>query len=169
MASQLLLFIHGLGGHQVRTWGRFPELIQADSELSKAWRLAFFPYPSNLFRVPVLTSPHRVRLLADGLRTEMERRYAEAERVVLVCHSLGGLIARRYLLDEYEHKGSINSRVTDLLLYGTPNNASNLKKVARYLSWFHPQLRRCRPTSEGRHRTIPEQGRRSDGARSRNV
>jgi len=75
----------------------------------------------------------------------MERRYAEAERVVLVCHSLGGLIARRYLLDEYEHKGSVNSRVTDLLLYGTPNNASNLKKVARYLSWFHPQLRRlCR-------------------------
>lgn len=53
--------------------------------------------------------------------------------------ALGGLVARRYLLDEY--KNGVDARVTDLLLYGTPNIGTGLARVARYISWFHPQLK----------------------------
>lgn len=138
MASQLVLFVHGLGGHRVRTWGRFPELMQADPELSSEWGVGFFSFPSRFFRMRFLASAPRIQLLADGLRTELEEVHREAERIVLVCHSLGGLVARRYLVDDY--KGGINPRVTDLLLYGTPNTGAGLAKAARYISWFQPQL-----------------------------
>jgi|HubBroStandDraft_6_1064221.scaffolds.fasta_scaffold264884_1 hypothetical protein len=41
-----------------------------------------------------------IQELAAALRTEINNRYVEFGSVVLVCHSLGGLIARKYLLDE---------------------------------------------------------------------
>jgi pimeloyl-ACP methyl ester carboxylesterase len=146
MASQLVLFVHGLGGHQVDTWGSFPGLIRADPELSSAWVVDFFSFPSSRIRVRFLASAPRVQLLADGLRTELETKHPEAERIVLVCHSLGGLVARRYLLDEYRR--GVDSRVTDLLLYGTPNTGAGLANVARHLSWFQPQLRQLSRNSE---------------------
>lgn len=138
MAIQLVLFVHGLGGHRLDTWGRFPELIRADPALS-TWTVDFYSFPSSLFRLRFLTSAPPPQLLADGLRTELELRYPEAERIVLVCHSLGGLVARRYLMDEY--KNGVGTNVTDLLLYGTPNTGAGLAQVARYISWFHPQLK----------------------------
>lgn len=94
MATQLLVFVHGLGGHPVRTWGLFPELIRTDSALSGAWDVNLFSFPSSPIRIRFLASAPRLQLLADGLRTELDTRHPEAERIVLVCHSLGGLVAR---------------------------------------------------------------------------
>lgn len=142
MPSQLVLFIHGLGGDRLKTWGRFPDLIRNDQEISGSWDIDFFSFPSNLIRIPFTSAP-RAHTLADGLCTELDTRYPQAQRIVLVCHSLGGLVARRCLLDQY--KNNVNSQVTDLLLYGTPNTGASLANLARYVPWSHRQLRQlCR-------------------------
>ena len=35
MSSDLVLFVHGLGGDATKTWGEFPELIGRDEELQR--------------------------------------------------------------------------------------------------------------------------------------
>jgi len=47
----------------------------------------------------------KIQELAAALKTEINNRYADFESIVLVCHSLGGLIARKYLLDEVKASG----------------------------------------------------------------
>jgi tetratricopeptide (TPR) repeat protein len=133
-----LLFIHGLGGTAKGTWGRFPEFIEADPELSTKFRIGYFAYPTSLIRLPFLTRPPKIQDLASGLRNQIENRYVDYKEIALVCHSLGGLIARKYLIDETKNKRP--TRVTHLALLAVPNNGAQLARVAQYVSWQHNQL-----------------------------
>lgn len=46
---------------------------------------------------------------------------------------MGGLVARKYILEGYKAKRKIN--VTKLLLYATPNNGTELAKLGKFISW----------------------------------
>src|SRR5436305_186937 len=92
MAKQIVLFIHGLFRNGEVTWGQFPELLRSDPIFSSVWEPALFSFPSPLFRVWFRTPALRIRLLAEGLRTELDTRYPESavEQIAIVGHSLGG-------------------------------------------------------------------------------
>jgi phosphoserine phosphatase/pimeloyl-ACP methyl ester carboxylesterase len=137
MAGTLILFIHGLGGKAEATWGRFAELIAADPEL-KDFATAFYSFPTSLFRLPFSKKYAKIQTLADAVRTELDVRNANYKNVILVCHSLGGLIGRRYLIDEVKRKVSL--RVSGLLLYAVPHNGAGLAAVSAFISWRHNQL-----------------------------
>jgi predicted alpha/beta hydrolase family esterase len=63
--------------------------------------------------------------------------------IVLVCHSLGGLIGKQYLIDQIEQERQL--RVKSLVLFAVPNNGAGLAAVAFCISWRHGQLRQlCR-------------------------
>ena len=64
--------------------------------------------------------------------------FQKHDRIALACHSLGGLIARKYLLEEV--KDGKELKVDRLLLYAVPNNGAGLASVAKYISWRHGQL-----------------------------
>ena len=98
MKSQLLLFIHGLGGNPASTWGAFPELVSADAKLESRVDLGFFEYPTSVFPILFFRKLPRIQALARALRTQIENAFKDYESIILVCHSLGGLIARRYLI-----------------------------------------------------------------------
>lgn len=142
--DRLILFVHGLGGAGEATWrsglrAGFPELIRRDTSVSSEADIAFFEYPTSLFRLPFATKPSRVRDLAEGLRSQLEIRYPEYKSVMLVCHSLGGLVARKYLVEEVKRAGA-KLRVDKVLLYAVPNHGSALAGVGKYISWRHNQL-----------------------------
>ena len=143
MKDQLLLFVHGLGGAAEATWrdGRrpgFPEFIGADGALRDFADVAFFEYPTSLLRLPFTRTPPRIRDLAEGLRSQIEVRYPDYKSIALVCHSLGGLVARKYLIEEVKRDKEL--RVNKLLLFAVPNNGSGLAGIAKYISWRHNQL-----------------------------
>ena len=135
----LLFFVHGLGGSAADTWGDFPRLINEDCNLSAIFDTGFFEYPTSLFRFPFTKSALRIQDLANGLRTELKIRYSEYSNILLICHSLGGLIARRYLLDEIKDQNQLKCR--NLLLYAVPHNGSGLADIGSLISWRHDQLR----------------------------
>lgn len=137
MNSDLIMFVHGLGGHPTKTWGKFPQLVRDDQDLDR-FDVGFFSYPTSVFRWPFSRKAPRIQTLAEGLRTQLDCQFATYERITLVCHSLGGLIARKYLLDEVQDGRSL--RVDRLLLYAVPNNGAGLASVARRVSWRHGQL-----------------------------
>jgi hypothetical protein len=66
--------------------------------------------------------------------------------ITLICHSLDGLVARKYLIEEVKQGREI--RIDKLLLYAVPNNGAGLAGVAKYISWQHNQLTQLCRNSE---------------------
>lgn len=138
MSKMLLLFIHGLGGDAKKTWGRFPYLIENDDALQNEYEIGFYYYPTSLFRLPFSKKMPKIQTLASGLRTQINNQFSQYESIVLICHSLGGLIARQYLIEELKNKRQI--RTSKLLLYAVPNNGAAVASIAKHISWKHNQL-----------------------------
>lgn len=142
MKEKLILFIHGLGGHGEKTWQSkstsFPELITNDDNLSKQYDTDYYQYPTSLFGIPFLTKAPKLQTLSDGLRTQIKNKYSKYKSIVFICHSLGGLIARQYLLDEIKNNQQL--LVEKLLLFAVPNEGSHLAPIADLISWKHYQL-----------------------------
>ncbi len=138
MSEGLIFFIHGLGGNAQTTWGLFPSLIRNEAEL-KGHELHFFSYPTALFSLPWSKKYPKIQTLANALRTEIETRFPRNSNIILVCHSLGGLIARKYLVEEVKNKRPL--QVQGVLLYSVPNNGAGLASIAKHISRWHNQLR----------------------------
>jgi phosphoserine phosphatase/predicted alpha/beta hydrolase family esterase len=139
MGKQLVYFVHGLDGDHRVTWGRFPELIRKDPDLKDTFDIGFFSYPTSLFSMPWSKKYPKVQTLADALRTEIDMRFKDYTSIILVCHSLGGLIARKYLLEEVKSKRPL--RVQGVLLYAVPNNGASIAKIGQQISRWHNQIR----------------------------
>jgi len=137
--EKLILFIHGLGSNPEDTWADFSKLIRTDLDLSREYAIAFYTYPTKKFHFSLKKhSPPKIQYLADALKTEINNRYINYSEIVIICHSLGGLIARKYLTEEIKSKNV--SRIAKLLLFATPNNGSDLAKVGKEFTFTNPQL-----------------------------
>ncbi len=139
--KNLLVFIHGIFGTAEETWQNFPDLVKKDTSLASEYAVAFYEYPSIYlcFRpLPALCTTD-VETLADGLRTQINNRYREYEEIVLVVHSLGGIIAMKYLVDEVESNRGL--KVGGIVLFAVPNSGSEVATLARKLvPWYMPLL-----------------------------
>ncbi|MFC1559567.1 esterase/lipase family protein [Candidatus Margulisiibacteriota bacterium] len=69
-----------------------------------------------------------IRDTRDEVWTNHKDLFASKEdiKVTLICHSMGGLVARKYLVDNYN-----DHHVAELILLGVPNKGSS----ALYLDW----------------------------------
>ena len=122
----VIIFIHGLGGNSLKTWGRFNNLIQEDQKLSE-YKIEPFPYPTSLIKFFPWSIFPKIQDLSDGLRTFINNRTKSDDKVIIVTHSMGGLIARKYFVEEIKNKRKL--RAKKLLLFACPN------KGAQYLEF----------------------------------
>ncbi len=148
--KKLLLFIHGLGGNE-KTWGNFPEFIKHDTQLN-GFDVKIYEYPTSLIRskniVSIFNKPlswivpqtklPKIQEIAQGLKTEIEHRYKEYSEIYLITHSMGGLVAKKYLIDEIRLHQRESLRVKKLLLYAVPNNGSNWADISKVYN--HQQI-----------------------------
>lgn len=140
----LAIFIHGLGSDK-HAWGKFPNLIARDTDLSYFCDIDEFSYPTSL-RTGIFAKIPRIELIAEGLASSIEHTHQKHFEVTLVCHSLGGLVARHYIVHMLKHQKKC--RVKHLYLYATPNNGAELAKFgSRFLPW-NPHVRALGPKSE---------------------
>lgn len=135
-----IIFVHGLGG-DVETWGQFPNLVKADIELEATAH--FYNYPTPLFGLKLFyilqKSYQNLQDLAKGLRTEIEHVHKDADEIILVGHSMGGLVIRQYLVDEYIARRE--PRVKKVILYAVPNEGTSLAKLVTNISTYtNPHL-----------------------------
>ena len=139
MKKRLILMIHGLSSSYEKCWGVFPKLIQEDKELAEDFDIGYYEYPASLFKIPLIQKSLKIQDLAMGLKTIINNKFAEYDSISLVCHSLGGLIARMYLIQEVKVNKSL--KVDNLLLYATPNNGAGLATVGKIISPINNQLK----------------------------
>lgn len=145
------VFVHGFAS-KADTWSNFEKRITEDDDL-KFVDVLRFEYathiPKFLFwrpdrRLPTLST------IADVLQNFLDVQAADYQRLVLVCHSMGGLVAQRYLQRMLNQGlGADLARIRRVVMFATPNAGSEIAgKLRRKLLGSHPQERDLRPLSE---------------------
>ncbi|MDH1561350.1 hypothetical protein N5I19_20555 [Pseudomonas chengduensis] len=135
--KKLILFIHGLSGSANGTWDTMLGVVN-DCEALRNYEIARYEYPTRLFRLPFGKKMPSIQELAEGLRSFIEAKYASKTDILLVGHSLGGLVARRYIAEAVKSKREHS--VKGLLLYASPLNGSGLANIGSNFSWRHAHL-----------------------------
>ncbi|NVL89958.1 MAG: alpha/beta hydrolase [Desulfobacterales bacterium] len=138
---KVVIFVHGLGGDKTKSWGNFSRLIDNDETLKPHVLYDFYGFPTCLCRIPIVSKKYpSIQDLSLGLSTFIRNKYPTAEEIILVGHSLGGLVIGKYLID-ITPQGTKNTNVKKILLYGVPNTGSGLANVGNLVSWKHRQLK----------------------------
>lgn len=114
------------------------QALESDDDL-KNFSIGCYRYPTSLHRGPFGKRMAGIQEIASGLRTHIDEHYPSKSKLVLVGHSLGGIIARQYVLDELKNSRSL--KVAGIALYASPHTGSSLANIGTFVSSSHHHLR----------------------------
>ncbi len=125
-----IFFVHGYGSNSKKAWGKFPEFLDQNPEVSHTIR--FLSYTS-----PPWYKPHKVApdlfTIAESLTTQLLDQCGDLEKdeIVLIGHSNGGVVIKKLFqrLEATNTKHNI-SRVCFLDVPHQGSGAANIGKVA---------------------------------------
>ncbi len=144
-ARTSVFFVHGFGTDEEKTWSKLARLLAADDCLSS---LSFIPFRYATARArlrPWIKIP-TISEIAKGLATEISIRSRLGQDVLIIAHSMGGLVVRRMLADAMTSNN--NLRVKRVLLLATPNSGSVLASVLSASGFANAQGLALAPFSE---------------------
>lgn len=131
----ILLLVHGLGEHS----GRY-EYHQLAKSLNKAgFGMVSFDHRGSGRSEGLVAHIDRFTQLTDDLNIVAHKEQKQGVPFILLSHSLGGLIATRYLIDHSDHP-------FDMAIFSAPavkaddSMAPLLRKIAPIVSKFFPKL-----------------------------
>jgi triacylglycerol esterase/lipase EstA (alpha/beta hydrolase family) len=136
--SQLVVFIHGLGSSGEKAFGKFPDLVRSDSNLHEIL-VEMYDFRSTKLRFPWQRRVPPIQTIADGLKSLLRVKYSDMDEVVLVGHSLGGLVVRQHILGEAMEGNDLGRY--KLMLLAAPNEGADAARIGTLVSWRHNQLR----------------------------
>ena len=116
-----LVFVHGFYGGE-GTWGKFPELLKntIDCEVSL--------YGFDSWYIPVFGNSTSVYQLAEGLLSELKaNKCFNVDDLILVGHSLGGLVIRQLLVNLELKK--VQHNITKVAFFAVPHDGSGFAKL----------------------------------------
>lgn len=145
MKKKAILFVHGLSGSE-QTWKNFKNLIDDDAALN--YSVYFYEFPSFLFRViPFLQEKYgSPRALSGGLKTYIDTVLGEYDEVVLVGHSLGGILIKKYLVDQ--KISTTPTKVKKVMFYAVPQEGAGAASASSKISFGHGHLKELSRNSE---------------------
>lgn len=131
MRQAAIVFVHGLFSSPA-TWTPLQQELSAVPAVADQFDFLSFEYATR----PVTWNPLRrmpdLDTVAESLRGFIEDLTAEHERIVLVTHSQGGLVAQRFLSRMLQaNRGRNLARIRRLVMFACPNNGSDLFLLAR--------------------------------------
>lgn len=117
-----LLFIHGFAGYRDRTWGSFPELL-AKEPTANPWDIYCVGFSSG--KSPSIEGVTEylpgLQGLADWFRLQIAaQELCRYRSLVLIAHSMGGLMVQRALLDE----PTLIDKTSHVAFFATPSRGS---------------------------------------------
>ncbi len=138
-ANNLLLFIHGFSGEASDTFGSIPDMLMKDSKMD-GWDMKPFGY--SQYVTPemgkyIWAGIEDIDRISDYLSTSVKYKFDKYDRIAIVAHSLGGLIAQRAILnfkEEYQNK------ISHLVLLGTPSNGIEPAKLSKLWNNKYQQM-----------------------------
>jgi pimeloyl-ACP methyl ester carboxylesterase len=140
------VFVHGLFSSP-DTWSSLQKLLLCDPEVTSVFDLKYYGYSTPALSLNPARRIPGFDTLAIGLGTFLETEVAGYDRIVLVTHSQGGLIAQRYLARMLgERRGAELHRISRVIMFACPHSGSEIAlSFRRALTiWRHPQERELR-------------------------
>lgn len=165
--KNLILFIHGLTGNNM-TWVNqsglsFSDLLSSEREVKKKFDIAHFNYYSKLitsttgkvvggFVSKIISGfSNTVKLnldiknISDLLYTELDVQCGKYDNIIIIAHSLGGLVAKSVILDILKKGKPL--RIKQFISLAVPHDGSNLALIGKTLSG-NVQLENLSPLGE---------------------
>lgn len=130
-ARTAIVFLHGFAGDAEKTWGQFTDFLASQPEL-KGWDIWSLGFSTSLFPEVrgIWTADPGIALLAAELRTRcVTGDLTQYERLVLISHSMGGLLAQRAIMDFPD----VLQRIDALFLFGVPSLGLHKARIFRIL------------------------------------
>ena len=127
--NSLAVFVHGIWGSRWATWRShldFFQRIYKQRPALTSFDIYFFHYKTGIQQPPLY--PCITNQLKEFIDSEA-RRY---DTVALVCHSQGGIVGKRYILEELVQGRGQSLKVNLIVTLNTPHRG------ARW--WIHPFL-----------------------------
>ncbi|MGY3695095.1 pimeloyl-ACP methyl ester carboxylesterase [Bradyrhizobium sp. USDA 3240] len=128
-----VIFIHGVLSAGDKCWSHdngtyWPNLLVQDSALGD---LSVFVYT---YETGIFSADYNLEDVVADLREWMRSAGVEGEpRIIFVCHSMGGIVARRYLVRRHLDRDAPRSRTTfGLFLVASPSLGSE------WANWLQP-------------------------------
>lgn len=97
-AETSVVFVHGILARQKRSWRHpngtyWPELLAQEKDFQHL-NIYVFSYRTGIF-----SGSYQLGDVIDALKERMRLdRVQESKRIIFVCHSMGGIVVRRYLV-----------------------------------------------------------------------
>ena len=142
--SMDVVFVHGLGGDLIKTWQHgpqqsWPQWVADDHPHVQVWSLGYPAAIGHLLRVVEATQLGTRQLaiaIADRLRTATPS--IGTRPCIFVCHSLGGLLVKRVLVEAHEQAGAAidafrHANVASVMFLGTPHRGSGVATALKML------------------------------------
>ncbi|WP_312394427.1 alpha/beta fold hydrolase [Chryseobacterium sp.] len=140
-SDKYIVFIHGLGGSK-NTFKKFSEYLSENWRLDFGFMTLFFSYYKALFdnkviRILFLLFPSfiiksiwskRNDYNADQLDKYIDNECKNCNNIIIVAHSMGGLVARQYLVNCRKSQKDIR-KIKMLITYGTPHKGSHIASL----------------------------------------
>jgi PGAP1-like protein len=136
----VIVFVHGVFGDADSTWSGqgfpWPKALTSDSFFSE-FNIYTYAYPS-----PYAAKTYLPSEIADILFAQLNSDgVLDHPQIVIVAHSMGGLVARKMLL---RYRDRLIDKVKLIVFYATPTQGSPVAKIASVLS-SNPQLGKMFP------------------------
>ncbi|WP_147194792.1 ABC-three component system protein [Pantoea sp. CCBC3-3-1] len=149
--DSLILFVHGLKGG-MDTWDfdadiSFPKLLALDEDISNVFDIACFNYFTKFTQTYAKTSGILARIfsgknkieknlptdeIAELLYTEIEINLDSYSRIIIVAHSMGGLISKNVILKKIEHEE--DSKIIGFISLAVPHSGAILGNITSLVS-----------------------------------
>lgn len=130
-----VVFVHGFGGREGGTFGRFPQLLVEASALTgwDVWDLGYATSLAPDVRGVWAANPD-IGKLGTYLRTRLSHGpLAGYASIAIVAHSMGGLVVQRALVDAERDQDELLARIGHVFMFGTPSGG--LRKAGPFAFW----------------------------------
>ncbi len=123
LAEIAIVFVHGLGGSK-ETWKEFTEMLDKKWTMQTPVDLLYIvhtPEDKKGLLGKTLFNSSDIYRLSDFLKNYIDESCSSHKYILLVGHSMGGLISRRYAVNYMDDE---DFSITDLVTYATPHKGS---------------------------------------------
>ena len=136
--SKFIVFVHGLGGKIDKTWGNFPQFIKDDPDIEHT--VIEYGYTSPHFLKQFCKQAPTILNIANGLLTDIKARCdLDNDEIILVGHSMGGLVIKRLLVRL--SKLGTKHNIKKVCFFDVPHGGSGLANIGKFIAFRNRHLK----------------------------